>query len=66
MGGSTFLKKQTALTKRFNPMADNYLEKQQEAYEQKRAQWLKNTQAKFLRSRKNTPSHPTTKHSESK
>ena len=47
-------------------MADNYLEKQQEAYEQKRAQWLKNTQAKFLRSHKNTPSHHTTEHSESK
>ena len=47
-------------------MADNYLEKQQEHYEQKRAQWLKNTQAKFLRSRKNSSSHPTTEHSGSK
>ena len=47
-------------------MADNYLEKQQEHYEQKRAQWLKNTQANFLRARKNSSSHPTTEHSESK
>ena len=66
MGGSSFHQKQATLTPRLIPMADNYLEKQQEAYEQKRDQWLKNTQAKFLRARKNTSSHPTTEHSGSK
>lgn len=45
-------------------MADNYLEKQQESYEQKRSQWLKNKQAQFLRHRKTTK--PSTSNGENK